>query len=513
MQLKKASLSVLANQRGGNIGIPAYDPSDLKPGIAHVGVGNFFRAHPAFHLHELFNKAAKDESMSNADREDIMRWGIVGGAVTDHSYSDRRDTLKHQDMMYTLVERNDDCANSHVVASVIDCLEYKEDLSKSPLKENLTDPSIRIVSLTVTEGGYFLKDGEFDPENEMIRNDIENPDKPKTIFGLIVQALDERRKKDIQPFTVMSCDNVPGNGDIAKSVVLGLAKEIDADLGEYIEKNACFPNSMVDRITPSTTEEMLEFLKDEYNFEDGTPVFCEPFKQWVLEDSFVNNDRPPLDKVGVRLVDDVTPWENMKLRILNGGHASLSYPAALLGLEYVHEAAEHETIGKFLDCLQRTEIIPIVNDVPDTDLSEYWETVQKRYKNPTLKDSIDRNCEDGSDRQPKFIVPPIRANLEEGNDVDGLALVSAMWCRYCLGETEDGTEIEPNDQRWDELTELAEKAKEDPVEWLKGVESVYGDLAENDKFVEAFEKQLKIVNEEGVEKAMQQYIDSVDKKN
>lgn len=225
-----------------------------------------------------------------------------------------------------------------------------------------------------------------------------------------------------------------------------------------------------------------------------------------MEDDFPQG-RPAWERCGVTFVEDVGPFETMKIRILNGGHASLCYPAALLGLEYVHEAMEHETIGPFLDTLERTEIVPGVPPVPGVDLNEYWETIQKRFLNPTICDRIDRNCAEGADRQPKFIVPPATDCVDQGRKVDGLALVSAMWCRYCQGKTEDGQEIEPNDKIWDRLHETAMEAKDDPSVWLS-MTDIYGDLGSKTAFADAFASALRSVNEDGVEAAMQNYIES-----
>ena len=288
--------------------------------------------------------------------------------------------------------------------------------------------------------------------------------------------------------------------------MVGLAALQDPLLGEWIADSVQFPNAMVDRIVPATGSKEREALSAEFGVEDQVPVFCEPFTQWVLEDKFVNGERPALEKVGVQFVDDVTPWETMKIRILNGGHASLCYPAALLDIEYVHEAMEHPVIGPFLDCLERNEIIPGVGPVPDQDLVEYWKTISDRFSNPTICDRIDRNCENGADRQPKFIIPPIRASLEAGDRIHGLALVSAMWCRYCQGTTEAGDKIPPNDKIWDQLTAKAAEAKTSPQAWLD-MKEIYGATGKDERFSAAFAEQLKLVNDKGVEAAMKNYIE------
>ena len=493
--LTKQTLSLL------NAGLN-YNREALQAGILHFSVGNFHRAHQCSYYDDLFSA----KSDNDGDDKDL-KWGIVGASVRGGgSYTEQtRPALKEQNYLYTLVESNSDTTKPKVIGSIIDCLPYKND--HGPIKKMLADESIKIASMTVTEGGYFLNPStnEFDETADDIQHDIKNPDDPQTVFGLIIQGLKHRKEKGIQPFTVMSCDNVPQNGATARKVTLGLAKLQDEEFAKWIEENVSFPNSMVDRITPAPTDELKDSI--DWDYDDESPIFCEPFRQWVVEDNF-SNDRPPLDKVGVKFVNDVTPWEDAKLRILNGGHASLSYAAALLGIEFVHKAMDHNVIHKFLDKLQKNEIVPNVPPVPDTDLKEYWETVRHRYQNPILSDRIDRNCENGSDRQPKFILPSIRDCLDDDRCVDGLATVSAMWCKYCMGETEAGDKIDDaTDVMWDELHETAMKAKDDSSEWL-AMEEVYGDLGQNDKFKDAFDRALKLCLNDGVEAAMQKYIDS-----
>ena len=263
---------------------------------------------------------------------------------------------------------------------------------------------------------------------------------------------------------------------------------------------------MVDRITPKTGTKEITFVQTTYGFKDNDPVFCEPFIQWVMEDNFVNGERPALEKVGVQFVQDVEPYELAKLRVLNGGHASLCYPAALLGIEYVHEAMEHPVIGTFLDCLERTEIVPGVPPPPDISAVEYWETIQERFKNPTIYDRIDRNCEDGSDRQPKFTIPAIHAAIDRGSlSLDGLALVAAMWCRYCQGTDEAGNKVPVKDKNRNVLIAAAEEAKTNPSAWL-AMKGIYGEVGEDELFADAFAKALRQVNQEGVEAAMRAYI-------
>eukprot|EP00977_Amphora_coffeiformis_P022947 scaffold11978_cov153-Amphora_coffeaeformis.AAC.4 len=480
-----------------------YDRNELSAGILHFSTGNFHRAHQAGFYHDLFE--------ATNDKRDLL-WGVRecsvrgGGSYTEET----KPALEKQEYLYTIVELDDQQATPKITGSIMDMLPYQED--HGPIKEALMQEETKIVSMTVTEGGYFLNPttNEFDPQIDAIQHDIQHPDKPETVFGLIVHALIQRRDNGQPPFTVMSCDNVPGNGDVCQQVTVGLAKAIDAELGQWIDENVEFPNSMVDRITPEPTDELKRDVGcDDWEYQDDAIIFCEPFRQWVCEDKFCNNQRPPLEKVGVKFVDDVTPYENMKLRILNGGHASLCYPAALLDLEFVHEAMEHKIICQFLDKLQKTEILPQVPPVPDTDLDEYWGTVRGRYHNSKLSDRIDRNCEQGSDRQPKFIIPSLKDCLSKSTDekqcVDGLATVSALWCRFCQGTSESGQELKVQDSI-QEIQDIATKAKDDPLTWLEL--DVYGDVGQNEKFRTAFTAACKTIQEDGVEAAMQKYIES-----
>jgi mannitol 2-dehydrogenase len=480
--------------------LSSYDRSQLQGGILHIGVGNFHRAHMAAYQDDLFHH----------DLENHKSWGIIGAGIM-HFDEAKRNQLQAQDWLQTLVERDGDSENARILRSMIDFLpvdhvrqEHKE------LKAHLASPAIKIVSLTVTEGGYFLNDGKFDPAHPLIQHDIQNPSQPHTIFGMMIQALGHRRSVGMAPFTIMSCDNIPMNGQVVRSVVLGLATQIDDDLAEWIDDNVAFPNSMVDRITPVTTDAQRQHIQDKYGYHDAAPIFCEPFRQWVIEDIPFSCGRPAWEQLdNVKFVPNVVPYEEMKIRILNGGHASLCYPAALLGVQYVHEAMDHPTIGAFLDALECQEIIPTVPPVPDTKLNEYWNLISSRFANPTIGDTITRICYDGASRQPKFIVPVAADALEEDHGrVDGLALVSALWCRYCQGKTEAGEVIPPNDPQWDRLQALALQAADDSNQWLLGLHDVYGKVGENPTFQASFRKALTNIQTKGVEAAMKQYIAS-----
>ena len=369
----------------------------------------------------------------------------------------------------------------------------------------MTRPEIRIVSLTVTEGGYFVDSaGNFDPTAREIAADGANPGKPATAFGAIVAALKARRVAGTEPFTVMSCDNLPGNGHVAEAAVIGTARLSDPALADWIKANVAFPNGMVDRITPATGPREKAMAAEFGLGADPVPVTCEPFRQWVLEDNFPAG-RPALEKVGVTFTSEVHAFETMKIRILNGGHAIIAYPGGLKGIAHVHEDMADPTIKAFLDAIETREILPIVPPVPGMDLRDYKTLIISRFSNPEVMDQVRRLCLDGSNRQPKFIVPSIRDVLKAGGRAEGLTLLSAMWCRYCYGTTEAGAVIEPNDPNWDVLMATAKAAKADPAAWIR-MEAIYGDLAGNAGFVAGFAKALNDVWANGVEAAMQRYI-------
>jgi mannitol 2-dehydrogenase len=373
--------------------------------------------------------------------------------------------------------------------------------------ERLADPSIRIVSLTVTEGGYFINPatGEFDPDQPALKQDVANPETPTTAFGLILAGLRTRLERGIAPFTVMSCDNLLHNGNVTRNAVIGLAEMQDSKLAAWVEREVAFPNGMVDRITPVTSDRERTILQEEFGIEDGWPVFCENYIQWVLEDYFPLG-RPELETVGVTFVPDVTPYEHMKLRILNAGHASIAYVGALLDQHFVHEAMAHPLICRYLEKLETEEILPSVPPVPNTDLQAYLQLILERFANPKIGDTIARLCFDGSNRQPKFVLPSTRDRLQAGDSVTGLALESALWCRYWGGLSEGGQDMQPEDSQADRLRTLAERSKTEPLAFLE-LQDVFGDLSESKAFQQSFQNALQHLWQRGTANTLQRYLD------
>ena len=490
IKLSSATLGDLPRE----IGVPRYRRSDLKGGIVHIGVGNFHRAHQAVYLDDLFNLGVDHD------------WAIIGAGVraTDEAM---RQKLKEQDYLTTVVGQEAHATTARVTGSMVDFIRPGDSAS---LLAALQKPEIRIVSLTVTEGGYFISPATqaFDPTHPEIVNDTKNIGAPQTAFGLIVSGLMRRRDVGIAPFTVMSCDNIPGNGHVTRNAVVGLAKLVDPALAAWISANVAFPDSMVDRITPATTDRERAILKERYGVEDNWPVFCEEFRQWVMEDHFPAG-RPAFEKVGVTFTHAVAPYELMKIRILNGGHAAIAYPAGLLDIHFVHEAMEDAQIRAFLEKLTKNEIMPTVPPPPDTNLEDYRKLIERRFSNPKIGDTITRLALDGSNRQPKFILPTVVDRLKAGKGVAGLALVSALWCRYAYGVSENDKPIAANDPNWDRLQAAAKSARHNPIAFL-GLRDIFGTLADDAEYIAAFSGALTQIWSHGVRATLQAYLNGRD---
>jgi mannitol 2-dehydrogenase len=474
----------------GKVALPAYDRARLTPGIVHIGLGNFHRAHQAVYLDDLFALGQGHD------------WAILGAGVRAGD-ARMREALLAQDCLSTVIELDPSGHRARRVGAMTGFVEVQPD--NAALIAAMADPAIRIVSLTVTEGGYFVDPatGRFDPTAPEIAADAAAPDRPVTAFGAILAALRRRRAAGLPPFAVMSCDNLPGNGHVTRDAVTGLARLSDPALADWVAGGVAFPDGMVDRITPATGPREIALARS-FGLDDPVPVTCEPFRQWVLEDHFPAG-RPALEAVGVTFTRDVQAYEAMKIRILNGGHAIIAYPAGLLGIELVHEAMAHPLIAGFLDRVERDEIIPFVPPVPGTDLPEYLATVRGRFANPEIADTVRRLCLDGSNRQPKFILPSLRDNLAAGRLPTGLILSSALWCRYCAGTTDAGAAIAPNDPNWDRLTAVARSARSGPARWL-AMDDIYGATGRDPALVAAFSAALTALWERGTEAVLRDHL-------
>lgn len=470
---------------------PTYNRTTLRPGIVHIGLGNFHRAHQAWYLHRLMQAGyARD-------------WAIIGAGVRPNDVA-QREKLLGQDCLTTLIELDPSGKSAEVIGPMIDFLPIEED--NEALIAQMADPAIRIVSLTVTEGGYYLDPatGAFDAAHEDIRHDAANAQTPRTAFGAIVEALRRRRKEGQGPFSALSCDNLQGNGAVLRQTVVSLARLSDPDLGDWIETNCTFPNSMVDCIVPATGPSEIA-LAAEFGIADASPVTHENFRQWVIEDDFCAG-RPAWEDVGATLTDDVDRYETMKIRLLNGGHQVIADAAAILGVETIAQAMATPLIRPFLRKVIAEEIAPHVPSVPGMTPIAYLDLIDRRFSNPEIRDTTRRVVFDGSSRQPAFIVPSIRDGLAKETLVNGLALVSALWARYCFGMREDGSKILPNDPNWDLLHQTAQLAKARPEAWLE-MRQFYGELADNAHFSGLFANWLTALHADGVETCLTRYLD------
>lgn len=475
--------------------VAAYDRSTVSPGIVHTGVGGFHRSHQAMYIDELIKQGAARE------------WGIVGAGTMPGDKA-MRDAMADQDFQYALVQRNANGSQDiSIIGSILDIRFAPDD--PGAMLELLTDPAVRIVSLTITEGGYHVHPvtGELDTSDEALSHDIDNGgggDAPRSAFGFVLEALRRRRDAGTKPFTVMSCDNLPGNGNIAGRMLTAFAERSDADLAAWVRENVRFPNSMVDRITPATTDADREALAEDAGIIDAWPVVCEPFHQWVIEDKF-SDGRPPLEDVGVLVVPDVEPYELMKLRLLNCGHQAIGYLGYLAGLRMVHEAAQDDAIAQFLRGYITEEAIPTVPPVEGVDLAEYRETLLERFSNPEVKDTLARLCAEASDRIPTWLVPVIRANLEANRSVSYAALIVAAWARYAEGRDEQGEPIEVVDRVKDRVMAAAAQHDDDPLAFLRN-EDLFGDLVEQKRFTDVYQQHLERLRTDGARAALDAHL-------
>ncbi|KEJ88702.1 mannitol dehydrogenase [Sulfitobacter donghicola DSW-25 = KCTC 12864 = JCM 14565] len=469
---------------------PTYSRSAIEPGIVHIGLGNFHRAHQSWYLHRLMQLG------------EAMDWGIIGAGVRAGDEA-QRQRLAQQDYLTTLIELDPKGRSAEIVGSMIGFVPVEED--NAALIAQMADPAIRIVALTVTEGGYYIDPvtKEFDAAHPDMVHDATHPERPRTAFGAMIAALKHRRANGTGPFTGQSCDNLQGNGAILRQTLVSLARLSDSDLAEWIDANCTFPNSMVDCIVPATGPKELELVKT-FGIADAAPVTHENFRQWVIEDDFCAG-RPNWEKVGATLTDDVHAFEAMKIRLLNGSHQLIANAGEVLSVEFISDCMDHPLIGAFVRKVAKTEIALQVHPVPGMTPAAYVELVDSRFSNPEIIDTVRRVAFDGSSRQTGFVLPTLRDALANGSAMEGLALSQAIWARMCEGTREDGALIEANDPIWDALTLAAKAARSDPQVWLDQ-RDLYGDLADDAAFQSRFTHWLALIWADGLEAALRSYI-------
>lgn len=487
--------SVVLNQENlssvlSNVKVPSYDRDEITTSMVHIGVGNFHRSHQAYYTDLLMEQFG------------VRDCGICGIGLLDY---DRRiyNILKDQDGLYTLmVKELDGSYSAKIIGSIVEFIFAPE--NALAVIEKIAHPDIKIVSLTITEGGYNLNEatGKFDFSNPVIIEDMKNPRSPKTVFGYLAQALKLRKERGIGGITIQSCDNIQENGEVAKKALTDYVKETEPELLSWIQENVSFPNAMVDRITPVTVMEDKEILREEFLIEDQWPVVCEPFIQWVIEDDFAAG-RPAWEKVGAQFVDNVVPFENMKLRLLNAGHTVLGMLGALYGYNTIDEAANDPDFETFLIDFMDLEVSPTLEELGTIDLKAYKKNLVARFKNVYIKDLISRICSESSAKVPIFLLPTIKDQLSNNENFTRATFVIAAWCKYNDGEDENAKSYEIKDAMSDRLIRAAALSQKDPKEFLK-IDSIFGDLVENKSFVQIFSTCLEKLREKGVKECVQE---------
>ncbi|MGJ8624476.1 MAG: mannitol dehydrogenase family protein [Yoonia sp.] len=478
------------DQLPAEVARPTYDRSQLTPGIVHIGLGNFHRGHQAWYLHSLMQQGLAHD------------WAIVGAGVRAGDAA-QREKLRAQDYLTTLIALDPDHTTAEVVGSMIDFVPVEPD--NAALIAQMADPAIRIVSLTVTEGGYYTDPATkgFDADHPDMRHDAENPDAPVTAFGAMIAALKQRRAAGQGPFTCMCCDNIQGNGAILRQTVVSLARLSDPDLADWIDGQCSFPNSMVDCIVPATGPNELALVQ-QMGIDDASPVTHETFRQWVIEDDFCAG-RPDWDKVGATFTDDVHDFEAMKIRVLNGGHQIVANAGEILSIQTIADCMANDDIRALFETVARREILPYLKPVPGMEPAAYVDLISRRFSNPRIVDTTRRVAFDGASRHPGFLISSIKDGLAGGTDVTGLALVEALWARMCAGTREDGSTIAPNDPFWDDLQKTALAAKDDPAAWI-AQRQYYCTLANDAGFAAAFCKWLTMLWTEGTTATIRAYL-------
>ena len=424
---------------------PPYSRAALAPAIVHLGVGGFHRAHEAVYCDDLLTQGDGD-------------WGIVGVGLRPEDQA-MREALVPQNGLYTLVTRDADGDTARVIGSLTRYLFAPQ--QDAEVRAALAAPTTRIVSLTITEGGY------------------EDPTGPA--WTHLASALKTRRAQGIAPFTVLSCDNLQSNGEAARRALVAAASARDAALADWVQANVVFPNAMVDRITPQTTDSDRALVRTEFGIDDAWPVVCEPFRQWIIEDNFPQG-RPAWENAGAQFVSDVHPYESMKLGLLNGSHFAMAYLGFLAGFETVPAVMANADFRQFISRLMDDEATPLLPPVPGIDLTDYKVTLLHRFDNPAIKDQITRLCLDGAPKFPKYLRPALERAIETSGSRRLLTLALAGWLRYLTGEDEQGREYPIQDPRAEELRPLARAGRTDPRPLL-AVTDIFGSLGESPALV------------------------------
>ncbi|MEH2424065.1 MAG: mannitol dehydrogenase family protein [Nostoc sp.] len=496
IKLNEASLSGLTN----NVRVPNYDRHQITNGIVHIGVGGFHRAHQALYLDNYFHQNPGSE------------WGICGVGLLEFDKR-MRDALNSQDCLYTLVEKSPSGVGAaspqenraRVIGAITKYL-FAPDNCQAVI-DTLADPKCRIVTLTITEGGYYYIEGsgEFDANHSTIQYDLQHPDQPIGVYGFLTAALNRRRQQGIAPFTVLSCDNLQGNGNIARKMLTAFAQMRSPELGRWVAEQVAFPNCMVDRITPATTPADIKMVAEQFNIDDAFPVVAEPFLQWVIEDNFCAG-RPDWESVGVQMTSDVHPYEMIKIRLLNASHLLIGYLGTLAGYTYVHEVMADPLVRQAVDNLM-AEVAPTLQPVPGIDLDDYKKTLIERFANPKIRDQLPRLCLNSSAKIPKFVLGSVRDALRKNVAIDYMSLTVAAWLRYLNGLDDQGKAIPIDDPIADTLTQLAHSSGSNAKPLLNLTE-IFGDLSLS-PFADAVANHLRKLHEFGAKGTLARFLEKI----
>lgn len=445
----------LLSQLPEDIILPQYNREQLVPGIVHLGIGAFHRAHQAFYTEAVLNQYGGD-------------WGIIGSSLRSAGV---RDQLVPQDCLYTLVERSGESEKLQIIGAVTDTLVGPE--NPTALVAAIAQPTIKIVSLTVTEKGYCHDPatGNLNENHPDISHDLQHLDKPVSAIGFIVAALKQRHEKQQQAFTALSCDNLPNNGEVLEKVVLQFAQKISPALADWIKTSATFPCTMIDRIVPATTEDDRREIEARLGLRDEGMVVCEPFSQWVVEDKFADG-RPEWEKVGALLVDDVRVFEKIKLRLLNGAHSIMAYTGYLAGFQYISEVMEQPAFVKLVTTYMAREAGETITAPAGFDIEAYQQQLRDRFSNKALKHRTWQIAMDGSQKLPQRLLESLREQLQGKGHIDILCLAVAAWIRYVSGVDESGQAIEVSDPLAKELHAACDANQGNPAAVVKAVVSI-----------------------------------------
>jgi len=473
LRLSQATLAALPQA----IARPAYDRAAVETGIVHLGIGAFHRAHQAVYV---------DSILAAGDR----RWGILGASLRS---AETRDALKPQDGLYTVWSRGAASDDLRVIGSIGSVLVAPED--PAALLAALCRPSVKIVSLTVTEKGYchLPASGALDEDHPDIRHDLANPERPRSAPGFIVAAMARRRAAGLAPFTPLSCDNLPANGETLRKIVSRFAALRDAELGRYVEDAIRFPSTMVDRIVPATTDADRAAVAERLGLQDGWPIITETFSQWVVEDAFGPGGRPDWAAFGATFANDIAPFELTKLRLLNGAHSTLAYLGCLCGHATVAEAMAAPGFARLIRAMMDEEVTPELPSISGFDITAYKDSLIARFRNPTLRHRTTQIAMDGSQKLPQRLLNTIRARLVRGAPFECLALGVAAWMRYAIGWDEQGRPIEVNDPLARAIRDRTDGIRDagSLLEAFLSFESVFGsDLSSDPRFKETVERRL-----------------------